>query len=153
IDTLRQAGVAVDASPLRPASRELPPRDGYEKLAKAAVFTSPPFSEAIKVTLKVSHNLYASTLPLLVAVKHGKRTLADGLHLQRKFLADCGVPVETISFGGGAGGANADSVTPRATVKLLQALAKRPDYPAFRAALPILGVDGTLHDAVVPDSP
>src|SRR5262249_13383786 len=129
IDTLRQAGVAVDASPLRPPSGELPQRDGYDKLAKAAVFTSPPFSEAIKVTLKVSHNLYASTLPLLVAVKHGKRTLADGLHLQRKFLADCGVPADTISFGGGAGGANADSVTPRATVKLLQALAKRPDYP------------------------
>jgi D-alanyl-D-alanine carboxypeptidase/D-alanyl-D-alanine-endopeptidase (penicillin-binding protein 4) len=153
IETLRQAGVAVDASPLRPPQAELPPRDGYDKLTKEAGYTSPPFSEAIKVTLKVSHNLYASTLPLLVAVKHGKRTLAEGLHLQGKFLADCGVPVDTISFGGGAGGANADSVTPRATVKLLQALAKRPDYPMFRAALPILGVDGTLHDAVGPESP
>ena len=153
VDTLREAGVTVDASPLRSPRVELPLRDGYDKLTRVAVFTSPPFSEAIKVTLKVSHNLYASTLPLLVAVKHGKRTLADGLHLQRKFLADCGVPVETISFGGGAGGANADSVTPRATVKLLQALAKRPDYLVFRAALPILGVDGTLHDAVAPESP
>jgi D-alanyl-D-alanine carboxypeptidase/D-alanyl-D-alanine-endopeptidase (penicillin-binding protein 4) len=153
IEALRQAGSTVDASPLRPPHAELPPRDGYDKLTRVAAFTSPPFSEAIKVTLKVSHNLYASTLPLLVAVKHGKRTLADGLHLQRQFLADCGVPVDTISFGGGAGGANADSITPRATVKLLRALAKRPDYPVFRAGLPILGVDGTLHDAVAPDSP
>ena len=117
IETLRQSGVAVDASPLRSPHAELPPRHGYDKLTRVAVFSSPPFSEAIKVTLKVSHNLYASTLPLLVAAKHGKRTLADGLHLQRQFLADCGVPVETISFGGGAGGANADSVTPRATVR------------------------------------
>jgi D-alanyl-D-alanine carboxypeptidase/D-alanyl-D-alanine-endopeptidase (penicillin-binding protein 4) len=153
IERLCQAGVAIDASPLRPPQSELPPRDGYDKLTQVAAFTSPPFSEAIKVTLKVSHNLYASTLPLLVAVKHGKRTLADGLHFQREFLAECGVPVDTISFGGGAGGAGADSVTPRATVKLLQALAKRPDYSAFHAALPVLGVDGTLHDAVGPGSP
>jgi D-alanyl-D-alanine carboxypeptidase/D-alanyl-D-alanine-endopeptidase (penicillin-binding protein 4) len=153
IETLRQEGVAVDASPLRASQVEMPERDGYSNLTKVASFKSPPFSEAIKVTLKVSHNLYASTLPLLVAAKNGKRTLADGLHLQRKFLADLEVPVETISFGGGAGGANADSVTPRATVKLLQSLAKRPDYPVFRDALPILGVDGTLHDAVPSDSP
>ncbi len=33
----------------------------------------------MKVTLKVSQNLYASTLPLLVAAKYGERTLADGL--------------------------------------------------------------------------
>jgi D-alanyl-D-alanine carboxypeptidase/D-alanyl-D-alanine-endopeptidase (penicillin-binding protein 4) len=153
IETLRQAGVTVDASPLAPPRAELPPRDGYEKLTRVAVFTSPPFREAIKVTLKVSHNLYASTMPLLVAVKHNQRTLADGLHWQRRFLGELGVPVETISFGGGAGGANADGVTPRATVRLLQAMAKRPDNAAYRSALPILGVDGTLHDAVGPDSP
>jgi D-alanyl-D-alanine carboxypeptidase/D-alanyl-D-alanine-endopeptidase (penicillin-binding protein 4) len=153
VEALRREGVAVDASTLRPTNAELPPREGYGKLTRVALFTSPPFSEAIKVTLKVSHNLYASTLPLLVAAKNGKRTLAEGLHLQRKFLADLGVPVETISFGGGAGGANADSVTPRATVKLLQSLAKRADYPTFREALPVLGVDGTLHDSVGSDSP
>src|SRR5439155_3988866 len=151
IEALRREGVEVQASALQAPRGELPPRGA--DLERVAEFESPPFSEAIKVTLKVSHNLYASTLPLLVAVKHGKRTLADGLHLQRKFLADCGVPVDTISFGGGAGGANADSVTPRATVNLLQALMKRPDYPVFQAALPVLGIDGTLHDAVGPDSP
>jgi D-alanyl-D-alanine carboxypeptidase/D-alanyl-D-alanine-endopeptidase (penicillin-binding protein 4) len=153
IEALRQEGVRIDASPLQAPRAELPERENYTRLTCIAKFISPPFSEAIKVTLKVSHNLYASTLPLLVASKHGKRTLADGLHLQRKFLSDLGVPTETISFGGGAGGANADSVTPRATVKLLQEMAKRPYYPAYRDALPILGTDGTLHDAVGPSSP
>jgi D-alanyl-D-alanine carboxypeptidase/D-alanyl-D-alanine-endopeptidase (penicillin-binding protein 4) len=153
MDMLRQEGITLDASALRPPQGELPEQDGYAKLTRVAVFRSPPFSEAIKVTLKVSHNLYASTLPLLVASKNGKRTLPEGLHLQRKFLSDLGVQVETISFGGGAGGANADSVTPRATVKLLQAMAKRPDYSVFHDALPILGVDGTLHDSVPSDSP
>lgn len=153
IEALRRAGVTVTASPLLAPRAELPERDRYAKLPRVAVFTSPPLSEAIKVTLKVSHNLYASTLPLLVAVKHGKRTLPEGMHLQGKLLAELGVPIETISFGGGAGGANADCVTPRATVRLLQAMAKRADYPAYRDSLPILGVDGTLAETVGADSP
>jgi D-alanyl-D-alanine carboxypeptidase/D-alanyl-D-alanine-endopeptidase (penicillin-binding protein 4) len=152
IETLRKEGVRVDASPLQAPNAELPERDSYTKLARVARYTSPPFSEAIKVTLKVSHNLYASTLPLLLAAKEGKRSLADGLRLQRKFLDELGVPTDTISFGGGAGGASADSVTPRATVKLLQAMMKRPYYPVYRDGLPVLGVDGTLHDAVGPAS-
>ena len=70
------------------------------------MFTSPPLSEAIKVTLKVSHNLYASTLPILIAAKNGQSSIAAGrTAAQRRFLLDLGVPVETVSFAGGAGGA------------------------------------------------
>ena len=61
--------------------------------------------------------------------------------------------MDTISFGGGAGGAFSDNVTPRATVALLQAMRKRDDWPTYRAALPVLGVDGTLADVVPADSP
>ena len=144
IEALRHEGIEVLASPLRTPRVGLPDRDGYGKLARVAVFTSPPLSEAIKVTLKVSHNLYASTLPLLIAAKEGKRTLGDGMRGQRKLLADLGVEVATISFGGGAGGSRADMVTPRATVALLRGLSKRPEYAALKAGLPVLGVDGTL---------
>jgi D-alanyl-D-alanine carboxypeptidase/D-alanyl-D-alanine-endopeptidase (penicillin-binding protein 4) len=153
IEALRRAGVAVRASAIDPPHAELPPRDGYEKLTRVALHTSAPFSELVKVTLKVSHNLYASMFPLLVAVKHGQRTLEEGMRLQGKFLAELGLDVETISFGGGAGGSPADMVTPRATVQLLQALAKRDDYKVFEAGLPVLGVDGTLANAIPGDSP
>jgi D-alanyl-D-alanine carboxypeptidase/D-alanyl-D-alanine-endopeptidase (penicillin-binding protein 4) len=153
IETLRREGVTVSANPLAAARAELPEKETYAKLERVALFKSAPFSEVAKVTLKVSHNLYASTLPLLLAAKHGKRTLADGLRLQRQFLADQGVDVSTISFGGGAGGSGADQVTPKATVQLLRALAKRPDFKLFEAALPVLGVDGTLVDAVGRASP
>jgi D-alanyl-D-alanine carboxypeptidase/D-alanyl-D-alanine-endopeptidase (penicillin-binding protein 4) len=153
IEALRREGVAVTASPLAAPQGELPEKESYAELTRVALHSSPPFSELIKVTLKVSHNLYASTLPLLVAVKHDKRTLADGMRLQRKFLAELGVPVGTISFGGGAGGSSPDSVTPRATVRLLQGMAKRPDYELYRDALPVLGVDGTLADVVPGTSP
>jgi D-alanyl-D-alanine carboxypeptidase/D-alanyl-D-alanine-endopeptidase (penicillin-binding protein 4) len=153
IDTLRREGVKIAASPLQSPRVELPPKDSYDKADRVALYTSPPFSEVAKVTLKVSHNLYASTLPLLLAAKHGKRTLADGLKIQQKFLADIGVDTKTISFGGGAGGAGADQVTAKATVQLLQAMAKRPELKFYEAALPVLGVDGTLADAVAANSP
>jgi D-alanyl-D-alanine carboxypeptidase/D-alanyl-D-alanine-endopeptidase (penicillin-binding protein 4) len=154
IEALRRAGVAVDSSPLAPnPAARLPLRAEVEKLPRVALLTSLPFSENMKLILKVSHNLHASTLPLLVAAKNGKRTLEDGMRLQHDFLAKAGVEVETISFGGGAGGSRADCTTPRATVRLLRHMATRPDFAAYEAALPRLGVDGTLAEVVKPDSP
>jgi D-alanyl-D-alanine carboxypeptidase/D-alanyl-D-alanine-endopeptidase (penicillin-binding protein 4) len=58
-----------------------------------------------------------------------------------------------VSFGGGAGGTRADYVTPNAALQLLSAMQKRPDFAVYHDALPILGVDGTLSEAVAPDSP
>jgi D-alanyl-D-alanine carboxypeptidase/D-alanyl-D-alanine-endopeptidase (penicillin-binding protein 4) len=153
IEALRHKGVKLSASLLQPPHNGFPDPTSYPTMPRVAAFKSPPFSELIKVTLKVSHNLYASTLPLLLAVHDGKRTLNDGLRLQGKFLRELGVEAGTISFAGGAGGANADAVTPRATIQLLQAMAKRPDYEVYKDGLPILGVDGTLADVVAADSP
>jgi D-alanyl-D-alanine carboxypeptidase/D-alanyl-D-alanine-endopeptidase (penicillin-binding protein 4) len=154
IESLRRRGVHVAASPLgHNDAAKLPPQSDVEGLPRLATYTSPPFREYLKVILKVSHNLHASTLPLLVASHHGERTEAQGLRLEGKILKGLGVDTSTISFGGGAGGSRADIVTPRATVALLRALAARPDYPGYEAALPVLGRDGTLAKAVGPDSP
>lgn len=154
IEALRRAGVQADASPLVDNDgNALPLRDGYKALKQVALLKSLPFSESAKLILKVSHNLHASTLPLIVAAKHDQRTLAEGLRRQHDVLAKLGVEVDSISFGGGAGGDRADYVTPRVTVQLLRKMAARPDFPAYRAALPVLGVDGTLSKAVDGDSP
>lgn len=154
IEALGRAGVSVDASPLGDhPSDSLPEKQDYSGLPVVATLVSPPFLENARLILKVSHNLHASTLPLLVAAQNGERTLPAGLRRQHDFLAKSGVDVETISFGGGAGGSRADYVTPRATVQLLERLTTHKDYSAFRRALPILGVDGTLAKSVGPDSP
>jgi D-alanyl-D-alanine carboxypeptidase/D-alanyl-D-alanine-endopeptidase (penicillin-binding protein 4) len=154
IETLRREGVRVQASALRPPTAvSLPERDAYSGLSRVAVHESPPLSELLKIILKVSHNLYASSLPLLIAAKHGKRTLAEGMTLERKILDELGVAVKDITLESGAGGGSGDRVTPRTTVQLLQAMARRPDFSAYREALPILGVDGTLWNAVPEDSP
>lgn len=154
VEALRRAGIVTDASPLTRADRDsLPPADWYATAPRVASLESPPFSEHAKMILKVSHNLHASSLPLLLAVRNGKRTLADGLAIEGDVLAKMGVDRTTISFGGGAGGDRADFVTPRATVNLLRTMFSRPDFERFRVALPSLGVDGTLATVVPADSP
>jgi D-alanyl-D-alanine carboxypeptidase/D-alanyl-D-alanine-endopeptidase (penicillin-binding protein 4) len=154
IEALRRRGVRIGAASVadNPASR-LPARDEVAKLPKVAELTSPPFRENIKVILKVSHNLHASTLPLLLAARHGERTLGEGLRCEGRWLRTLGVDPGAVSFGGGAGGSRSDLATPRATVALLRAMAERPEFPAYEAALPVLGRDGTLARSVGPDSP
>ena len=154
MEALRRAGVTVEASLLTSNRVDLlPSREYYQAVRPIAIFRSPPFREELKLILKVSHNLHASTLPLLVAVRNGKRTLEDGLRLEHDFLKRAGVDVETISFGGGAGGTRSDYTTPRATVQLLRAISSRPDFAAYKSGLPVLGVDGTLHSGVPESSP
>lgn len=153
VECLRKTGVKVAAAVARPGAAELPTKKEYDGLKRVAVHKSAPFGEALKVTLKVSHNLYASALPRLLAAKEGKSTLDDGLRLERQHLRKLGVDLEGVSFGGGAGGSRVDAVTPDATVQLLQGLMKRPDWPRYKEWLPVLGEDGTLATAVDKDSP
>jgi len=154
IEALRHRNVRIDATFLGiNTTASLAARPEVARLPKVAQYTSPPFREFIKVILKVSHNLHASTLPLLLAARHGERTLEAGLRRQGEMLKNLGIEPTTVSFGGGAGGARSDLVTPRATVALLKAMATRPDFPAYEAALPILGRDGTLARAVAAESP
>ncbi|QDU20767.1 D-alanyl-D-alanine carboxypeptidase/D-alanyl-D-alanine endopeptidase [Urbifossiella limnaea] len=153
VEALRRNGVRCEAAVIRPGLPTLPPRGDYATLTKAATLKSAPLSDLTTVTLKVSHNLYASTLPCLVAVGDGRTTAADGLRRGRRLLTDLGVDAGAFSFGGGAGGAEADCVSARATVQLLRGMAARPEWAAYRAGLPVLGVDGTLAAVVGRDSP
>jgi D-alanyl-D-alanine carboxypeptidase/D-alanyl-D-alanine-endopeptidase (penicillin-binding protein 4) len=162
IESLRKHGVEVAAElSQKHPTKSLPDREKYHDLTKVAELVSPPFAENARLVLKVSHNLHASALPLLVGCHPKSRsqnsksapTLHDGMKLERDFLAKAGVDVDTISFGGGAGGARADYVTPAATVQLLRHMAGRPDFFVYEHALPILGVDGTLAKAIGANSP
>jgi D-alanyl-D-alanine carboxypeptidase/D-alanyl-D-alanine-endopeptidase (penicillin-binding protein 4) len=152
IEALRRKGVKVAASLHRPRRGDLLPGRN-ETLARVAEYRSEPLADVVKVTLKVSHNLYASTLPILVGVKHGTPTAEGGLRRQAKLLKGFGIDPMTVSFAGGAGGAQADSVTARSTVGLLRAMSKHPAATEYFAGLPVLGVDGTLADSVSGDSP
>ena len=152
-EALHRAGVTTSAgSPSTSAPGPLPPRDVILGLPRVALLRSLPFSENVRLILKVSHNLHANVLPLLLAAKNGQRTLAEGLLQEKSFLIRAGVNVDSISLGGGSGGTRADFVTPTATVKLLRYMSTQPDFLIFKRGLPIMGVDGTLATAVPIDS-
>lgn len=127
----------------------LPDQAELAALPTVAVYTSPPFQEY----LKVSQNLHAGTLPLLIAAQHDETTAEADLRREGALLKQLGVDVGTISIAGGAGGERAELVTPGATVALLRSMAQRSDFHAYEAALPVLGRDGTLTKHVDHKSP
>ncbi len=153
VEALRRNGVLAQCAVLHPTHLGIPSKSDYEKLPKVASLTSPPFKETVAVTMKVSHNLYASAMPCLIAASKGKLTADAGLKIERDIFKDIGVDTNAVSFAGGAGGAQADHITPRAAVQLLRGMAKRSEWEAYKAALPVLGVDGTLAKVVKADSP
>lgn len=154
IEALERAGVSVSASALTPNPRQLLPYgQDYKNYKRVALLTSPPLAESIRLILKTSHNLGADLLPLTLAAHHGLRGFEQGMALEGQILKKMGVPMDQVSLSDGEGGVIADRVTPTGVVKLLRIMAQHKDFKAYYDALPILGVDGTLHNAVGPDSP
>jgi D-alanyl-D-alanine carboxypeptidase/D-alanyl-D-alanine-endopeptidase (penicillin-binding protein 4) len=62
----------------------------------------------------------------------------------QKFLAEAGVKRGAVLLEEGSGLSRGCLLMPEATVQLLQHMDKHPAAAAFRASLPIAGVDGTL---------
>jgi len=131
-----------------------------------AEHVSPPYSEEVKITLKVSHNLHASATPYLLGAlgsapenggqRERARTPRDadrrelkaaGFSRIRKFLETTGADVSGASQSDGAG-AEAH-FTPDFMVHYLAFMAKQPTAAIFHEALPILGKDGTLWNVQV----
>lgn len=153
IQCLREAQIKVEAPLLRQKQYNLPDRNKVLQLPVLAKYESEPLAESIKVCLKVSHNLYASTLPALVALKMGGSTVEEGLRHQAKVLKELKVDPDGVAFGGGAGGNIVDRATPRACVEILQAMAKTESAKSYFDGLAILGIDGTLATTIDEKSP
>ncbi len=122
--------------------------NSYKDLQQIALWTSPPLSEYAKLILKVSHNLGADLVPLLLASQKGKKTFVDGMHLLGDFATqEVKLSPNSFVFIDAAGG-NENRLTPQAEIQLLEYLHKLPhsQFQHFFDALPILGVDGSLAD-------
>ena len=106
---------------------------------------SPPFKEEAKVTLKVSQNLHASSMPFLLGalIGHAQKQIDQaGFDLEHEFLTKAGLDLGGAAQSDGAGG-NA-FFSPDFMVHYLMYMSKQKDYQDFYRALPILGKDGTL---------
>jgi D-alanyl-D-alanine carboxypeptidase/D-alanyl-D-alanine-endopeptidase (penicillin-binding protein 4) len=134
----REALLAADFSPYARS---------YSAENQVAEHVSPPLSEEIKVTLKVSQNLHAGMGPYLLGAlvaKDIKNPLDAGFKVEREFLQSAKLDLSGAAQGDGAGGDWADLFSPDFMVHYLTYWTTRPDYQVFFKALPILGGDGTL---------
>lgn len=109
--------------------------------------TSPPLSQLVTVTNKVSQNLHAEILLRLLGKAEGDDgSIAQGARVVRQFIVSAGVPPEDFFFYDGSGMSSQDVITPRAATTLLAYAARQPWGETYRASLPIGGIDGTLEN-------
>ena len=117
--------------------------------------TSPPVQEDVVLTNKVSQNLHAELLLHHLGKTFGQASAggdggvdgstAEGVRVVRQFLINAGISKDDFIFFDGSGLSGHDLVTPRATAKLLQFATTQPWSAAWKASLPIGGVDGSLE--------
>ena len=86
-------------------------------------------------------------LKQLGAIENGVGTSPGGAAYARRLLAEAGVPLAGVRLADGSGLSLLDRLTARALGAILRAAWADPDVrPAFLAALPVAGVNGTLAD-------
>ena len=145
IEALRRAGVSVAARSVGPNPRNLLPRSrSYPASRRVALRVSAPLSQVVKVILKVSANRGADLLVCLVAVRHGQRNCLAGLEYLQTNAARLGSPPDTTFAFDGAGSDDRDRINPIAITTFLRRALLQPYGSALRAALPVVGVNGTL---------
>jgi dihydroorotase/N-acyl-D-amino-acid deacylase len=144
VEALKTEGVKCS----RPTSAHVDFKElsaSYKLENTVAEHVSPPLKEEAKVTLKVSQNLHASSMPFLLgALLAHKQTQIDqaGFDLENQFLTKGGLDLRGAAQTDGAGG-NA-FFSPDFMVHYLLFMSKQKDFADFYRALPILGRDGTL---------
>ncbi|MBN1419021.1 MAG: D-alanyl-D-alanine carboxypeptidase/D-alanyl-D-alanine-endopeptidase [Planctomycetes bacterium] len=131
------AGAAVDANVLPaplPAARLL------------FSHTSPALSTCIEVVLKRSQNHYAENVArTIAAVRRGRGTMVDARIAIADLLEPYGAPRGAIHMADGSGLSDKNRATADAIVRLLDGYRRAPTFAAFREALPIAGVDGSVR--------
>jgi D-alanyl-D-alanine carboxypeptidase/D-alanyl-D-alanine-endopeptidase (penicillin-binding protein 4) len=106
---------------------------------------SVPVAEDIVVTNKISQNLHAELLLRLLGKVFGSEgSFEQGTRVVRQFLVNAGVDDNDFFFYDGSGLSPDDRIAPLAFTRLLTYASQQPWGQAWRATLPVAGVDGTL---------
>lgn len=148
-DALRQQGITVSGDGGGPQPDFTKLAASYTPQNLVAEHVSPPLSQDVRITLKVSQNLHASVMPFILGavLGHAKQNIDQaGFDLERGFLEKAGLDLSGASQSDGAGGSEAAFFTPDFMVHYLAFMRRQKDFPQFFAGLPVLGRDGTLYD-------
>ena len=112
-----------------------------EALAQLA---PPPLADDLRHINKVSQNLHAELILRRLGLIAGTGSFEDGHAVIRAMLQSAGVPRHGFDFSDGSGMSTYNRLAPRAAVTFLRWVAAQPWGDAWRATLPVAGVDGTL---------
>jgi PBP4 family serine-type D-alanyl-D-alanine carboxypeptidase len=147
-EALTAAGISIKPKKFSQLIKDFTPlKKFYIPENQVAEHISPPLSEEVKITLKVSQNLHAGMGPYLLGLlsaKDAKDPLRAGFKVEHSFLTDANLDLSGASQGDGAGGDWADLFSPDFICHYLAYWQTRPDFQIFFKSLPILGKDGTL---------
>ena len=138
IEALERAGVTVTANPTASNPAKLLPRT-----STVARLRSLPLKEEAKYVLKVSYNRGAQTMICRLAVAAGSTDCDAGMPKAAQVWRKAGLDTTGAVLVDGSG-LSGNLITMDNEVQLQSIMAARPDVAAWQAALPILGVDGSL---------
>ena len=144
-DALRAEGITVNLATAAAQHEYRGTPTAYTPENVVAEHVSPPYSEDVKVTLKVSQNLHASSTPFIVkSIKARGDSSKTGFDLEHDYLQRAGLDLGGAQQTDGAGGDARFS--PNFMVHYLEYMSKQPNFDDFFRGLPVLGKDGTLFD-------
>ena len=145
IEKLQSAGVKIKTPAVAPNPTQLlPAKDSYTPDTRVALLKGLPYSEDAKFILKVSYNIGADTSLILYGLTQGADDMRSALVAENKNLqANYGISNGDHHFIDGSGGGDS-TATNAAVIHMLADMTTRPAFPQYEAALPILGVDGSL---------
>ena len=132
VDAFERAGVPLDTA----------------SLTEITSLLSPPLAEIAAQTMKPSQNLYAELI--LRTLGNASRTDIKltseeaGVGAVKAFLGQAGIETRLLVLTDGSGLSRRDLVTADSTLKLFAYMDRHRFAKAFREALPVAGVDGTL---------
>ncbi len=140
-DTLHEAGVVI--------SNRIAPLLNADPSAEQLIAEqlSPPMREIVALINKPSDNLLAETvLKTIGRERRGRGTTDAGLEAVREFLQQAGLEMDAVNIVDGSGLSRINGISAENLVRLLTFMARSPNAEAFRASLPVYGVDGTLRN-------
>jgi D-alanyl-D-alanine carboxypeptidase/D-alanyl-D-alanine-endopeptidase (penicillin-binding protein 4) len=154
IQALQNNGITVSAPVSGPnPSNLLPEKGSYKKDDQVAELISPPLSEDIKLTNKVSQNMHADNLIELIAVNNGTPGFDKGMQLLVPFFDKAGVDTNSMALSDGRGGGAVGVFSPEQITTMLRYMSTRDDFEIYKDSLPIMGVDGSFAVGGIGESP
>lgn len=117
----------------------------YTELRPVCYYTSPPLRQIIRVVNATSHNLAAEILLKTIAKEAtGVGSFEKGAEVLRNYVAQYGIPQESVAIVDGSGLSRLNLLTPRQITIVLAAMYRSRYRNDYMGSLAVPGQPGTL---------